>query len=99
MKKPPTPAIGDIWVKGAYKTVGWPAGRVTITDVVTIKNKTWVNFNFLAGTEAGKSKVMELRTFQRMFLFARAHTAEPLQPDLEMAEYAEAYRGETEDPS
>ncbi|MGH9238762.1 MAG: hypothetical protein ACRD3G_12055 [Vicinamibacterales bacterium] len=95
MKKPPTPGVGDLWVKGAYRTVGWPAGRVTITDVVQLTNETRVHYHYIAGTEIGKPKQLEMRAFQRMFVFAQSHQSEQLQqPELEMATNTEAYRGE-----
>jgi len=97
MKKQPTPGVGDVWVKGAYRTVGWPAGRVAITDVVQLTNETRVHYHYIAGTEIGKSKQLEMRAFQRMFFFAKSHESERLeQPELEMATHTEAYRGDDE---
>lgn len=98
MKPRPVPEIGDIWIKYAYKTVGWPAGRVTITDIVKLANETRVHYNFLAGTQAKQPKRMELREFQRRFIHGRSPASatipDPDQAALEFAEHREAYRGD-----
>lgn len=93
-KPPPEPHVGDIWIKHAYVTVGYPRGRVSVTDVFDSGSRgRVVKYEYLVGSQAGKRLDMGVDAFRRRFV--HGNSPAPDQP-LPLAEHTEAYRGEEE---